>query len=563
MIQFRDYQLKAIDALWAYFTTHVGNPLVLMPTGTGKSLVNAGFIQRMFQAYPGSRVASVTHVEKLISQNSSKLLELWPTAPVGVYSASLDRREIAPITFAGIQSVVNIAAEFGYVDILIIDEAHLVSPNDETRYQKFIAELKKINPKLKVIGLTATGWRLGLGNLVGGGIFTDVAVDMTTLEYWIWFVDQGYLSPLSAKGTKLQLDVSGVKLQGGEYVLSQLQGAVDKEEVTRAAVLETLEWAQDRQCWLVFGTGVEHCEHIAELLNEYGIDAVAIHSKTKNPQGKLQDFELGKYRAVVSMNKLTTGIDIAHIDLIVVLRNTQSSSLWVQMLGRGTRPVYGDVLDMAYDSSSQAWRLAAIAAGPKPKGCLVLDFAGNTERLGPVNNPAMPFPKGKKRKFAAPCPVKKCSVCSEYVPAMVRQCPSCGSKFLIAIKLSGEASTLEVMTRKPVPDPIVEIIDIERVTYRPHQRRNSDKPPSLRVSYYAKGLLRKFEQYVCFEHSGTARRRAEDWWLERVPPQGQGYMPIPGTVEEACKQVEWLLIPKRMRVWVNTTHPEILSYEYE
>lgn len=556
----RDYQHDAVNSLWRYFEEMHGNPLVLAPTGTGKSVIIAAFIMMVMRAFRQTRVIAATHVETLIAQNFAKLLHLWPTAPAGVFSAGLKRREMKQITFAGIQSVWDKSLAFGYVDFLIIDEAHLLNPNDEAMYQKFIAGLRRANPKLKIIGLTATGWRLGMGSLLDGNIFTDIAIDMTTRDAWNWFIDCGYLAPLSSKRTSFHLSAEGVPIRGGEFVLSALQDAVDKEAITRQAIEEMLHWGQTRDRWLVFATGVDHCEHVSTLLNAYGIDSVPIHSKLKGgrAQDHLNAFKRGDVRAAVSMNKLTTGIDVPEIDLIGVLRHTCSSSLWVQMLGRGTRPVYAD----GHDLTTVQGRLAAISAGPKPLGALVLDFARNTERLGPVNDPVIPDPK-KKGKRAGVAPVRVCPACAEYVHASKTVCPKCGYEFGVVLKIEGEASVKDVMARDAANEPHVELLDVDRVTWNYHKRGKSKKPPVLRVSHYEKNGIRRFEEWLCFEHpKGGARTHAQNWWRERVAPEMRAQIGVPQTVEEAVELMPHLRIPKQMRVWTNTTYPRIVSYVY-
>lgn len=569
MLVLRDYQNHAVDALWNYFCNFVGHPLVLMPTGTGKSLVIGGFCMRAVCTFPHTRVMVGTHVETLIEQNHAKLLEMWPCAPAGIYSAGLGRRDtLQQIIFAGIQSVYDKSHLFPWVDILIIDEAHLVSPKDETMYLTLIAALRLKNPKLKIIGLTATGWRLGSGELVQGGMFTDIAIDMTTPEAWNWFVDVGYLSPLYSKRTIYEVKAEGVRVVGGEYHMSELQEAVDKPDVTQQAVEETISWGTDKNCWMVFGAGVRHCNHLAEALNDYGIRTVAIHSKSKDPDELIRQYKAGHYQCAVSMNKLTTGVDVPQIDLIACMRHTMSSSLWVQMLGRGTRPVYGDVFDMAYDPTSAQWRLASIAAGSKPNGCLALDFARNTENLGPINNPVIPKKRKKGKGSAGGAPVKVCPNCIEYNGATAVQCKFCGYQFPYNLKhVDGEASDLPVFVRNnELEEPIVELMDVVRVTYHVHVKRNSPNPPSLRVSYFVDSggnIPRKFEEYVCFGFAAGPGKRAEQWWRERLPLEWPKETPSPQDAKTAQSFASYLKIPKRIRVWANTKHPKVMGHEYE
>jgi DNA repair protein RadD len=158
MIQDRWYQEEAVASLWDYFRNGGrGNPIVALPTGTGKSVIIARFLQSVFNAFPHQKVIVLTHVKELIKQNYEKLLTVWSFAPAGVYSAGLNSRQHnKAIIFAGIQSVWKKAELFGHVDLVLIDEVHLVPLEKMAMYQSFIQALMLRNPNLKLIGLTAT-----------------------------------------------------------------------------------------------------------------------------------------------------------------------------------------------------------------------------------------------------------------------------------------------------------------------------------------------------------------------------------------------------------------------
>ena len=141
MFVLRDYQEEAVDSVFRYFAKHgtmSGNPLIQLPTGTGKSLVIAAILKRVYQNWGNCRTMMVTHVKELIEQNYEKFIALWPEAPVGIYSASIGRKDCHNmITFAGIQSVARKASAFKDVELIIVDEADLISPQQQTSYQKF------------------------------------------------------------------------------------------------------------------------------------------------------------------------------------------------------------------------------------------------------------------------------------------------------------------------------------------------------------------------------------------------------------------------------------------
>jgi DNA repair protein RadD len=545
---FRDYQDEAIQAIWLYFANGgKGNPVVAMPTGTGKSLVIAGFIQQVLHSYPFQRIMMLTHVQELIEQNYEKLVAIWPTAPAGVYSAGLGRKDVTDkIIFGGIQSAAKNPAAFGHIDLVIIDECHLVSPKADTSYRTFLQELKKVNPALRVIGLTATNYRLGLGLLTTGGLFSDVCIDLTAMDAFNRFIDEGYLTLLIPKSPALQLDVDQVKKRGGEYIEKDLQDAVDKAEITERAVTEVIACGADRKHWLVFATGIEHAKHITAALEAKGIPASVLHSNLTRQERKvvIADFKAGRIRALVNNNILTTGFDFAGIDLIAVIRPTASPGLWVQMLGRGTRPVYAK----GFPIHTAQGRLAAISAGGKPN-CLVLDFAGNTKRLGPINNPVIPAKPGEKT--GGPPPMKVCQECSCYNHTSKRVCDYCGAEFPVLVKFTATAAAAALIQKKEPPK--IERFRVTMVTYQRH--RKAGKPDSIRVSYHCGN--RYFTTYICMEHGGYATARSVRWWLTHVPTAQ-----VPTTTDIAFSVIERLREPDSIDVQVNLPYPEIINYNF-
>ena len=529
-MQPRGYQVEAVGSLYTYFQSKQGNPLLALPTGTGKSVVIAMFLQSLYHYWPKQRVIVLTHVKELIGQNFEKLCALWPAAPAGIYSAGLNRKQSdKPITFAGIGSIARKGHLFKDTDLIIIDEAHMVGPNDETLYRKFLGQLKGYNPNLKVVGLTATPWRLGTGKLTDAGIFTDVAFDITGLSAFNRLIAEGYICSLIPKQTTQMLDTDGLHMRGGEFVQGELQIAVDKYEVTQAALKEVLEQASGRRHWLVFASGVEHAIHISDMLNDMGVKSVAIHSNMGDAERDeaIRGFKQGKYQAAVNNNVLTTGFDFPAIDMIVMLRPTASTVLWVQMLGRGTRPF--------------------TCAEYTKENCLVLDFAGNTKRLGPINDPVIPRKKGEKGGVA---PVKLCESCATYNHASVTHCVFCGAEFHFHVKIKQTPSNQELLKGDM---PITEVYKIDTITYSKHEKEG--RPPMLKASYYCG--LRLFSDYVCIEHDGFAQRKAKQWWKERST------VAFPISAELGLALTSHIKPPTHIRVWINKKHPEILNYCFD
>lgn len=535
-MQLRPYQQDAIDALIEDLAARQGNPIVALPTGTGKSVIIAEFVRAAFAERGNSlKIIMLTHVKELIAQNFEKLLKVWSTVPAGIYSAGLNRRELQdPITYAGISSIHSQHRKLGKVDYLVIDECHLVGTNNRTMYLKFIENLKKVNPELRVIGLSATPYRLGLGCLTNGGIFTHYAFDLTGIEAFNKLVEDGYLAKLINRRTKCEFDVSGVKVQGGEYVQSSLQMAVDKDTITKAAVQELCVAGKDRKHWLVFASGVEHAKHIGEELARQGISNCVITGDM--PDGErdaaLRDWKAGKYRAAVNNNILTTGVDFPGIDLIACLRATKSTALWVQMLGRGTRP------------------------SPGKENCLVMDFAGNVKTLGPINDPTIPKPKGTG---GGQPPVRECPECGTYNHISLPRCDDCGNEFPPPICQLSEKPEITVPIVR-TQEKVIEVIAVDRVSYARHPGKNG-KPDSMRVTYYCN--WETFSQYICLEHGGFAQRKAFDWLKDaRTIPLALPMQIAETTVQKVLENKDLLKQPTHIKVWLNQKYPEILGVYY-
>lgn len=555
-MRLRDYQHHAIKSIWHYFEQgNTGNPIVAMPTGTGKSLVIGGFCYSVYQHYTSQRIMMLTHVQELIEQNFEKLVTMWPAAPAGIYSAGLRRKDTyGKITFASIQSVAHCPDLFGHIDLIIIDECHLVSQKELTSYRKFIAALKLVNPNIKVVGLTATPYRLGLGMLTDGGLFTDVCCDMTTLEGFNWFFDQGYLCKLFSKKTETEIDLSGVGIRGGDFVDSDIQEITRDEKITRQALMETIEYGSSKKHWLIFGTGVEHCALIVKILGQMGIPAAMVTSKSTREQRReaIAGFKSGKYRALVNNNVLTTGFDFQAIDLLVILRPTMSSSLWVQMLGRGIRTFYA----AGFDLWTLQGRLAAIEASQKPY-CLVLDFSGNSDRLGPINDVLIPKKKGQKPGVA---PVKICDACQHRNHTSARFCMVCNEEFPVNVGYGMVASDAPLIAQNKnaiLEDFKIEVFKVNNVTYQVSKR--AGRPDTIKATFSCG--LRVFSSHLCLEHGGFAAKQARDYWRNAWhgdPEKGEP----PESVAEALEFTHYLKAPTHIRVWLKKKQPEVKAYDF-
>lgn len=553
----RDYQEFSDEALWRFVHNHPDkNPLVVMPTGTGKSLNMAMFIWRIMAAYPSVRVMMLTHVKELIAGNYKTLLRLWPAAPAGVYSAGLNRKDVySPITFGGVQSVANRIGRFGRIDFLLVDEAHRIGGSDNATYMRVIAELRKANPNLIVIGYTATPFRMGGGMLTDGEIFDAIAFDGSDGEAFLWFIENGYLIRPVPKDPGFQLDDSAISIQAGDFNNREASQALSDQNILERAVdmMIAMGEEQGRQCWMTFNQSIDDAELVADMFRYKGHAVEPVHSKRDDRDDVLKALQAGKLRGVTNKDILTTGFDHPPIDLIGMLRLTRSPGLWVQMLGRGTRPVYAP----GFDLTTLEGRLASIGVSQK-QTCLVLDFVGNTERLGPINYPVIPK---KRKKGGGDPPVRKCPVCSAYHHPSVKVCTECGYVFPVEQKIR-DASTADIVRSKvldltqPPPPRQEEVVGVTRMVATHHKGR-AGKKDTMRVDYFCG--FQRYSTWVCFEHpeGSFPRRKAQEWWGKHG---GRG--PAPTDVSEAVEAAHELQKPKFIKVWVNTKHPEILAYDF-
>lgn len=524
VIRLRPYQREAVDATWDFFREGGANPLVVIPTAGGKSLIIGTMIQEAVTSWLDTRVLVLAHVPELLTQNMEELLGLWPEAPVGLCCASLGRKDIrSQILFAAIQSIHKRAYDLQRVDLIFIDEAHLLSPNDRTMYRRLIGDLLQINPYLRVIGFSATPYRLDSGYLHEGegALFTGISYEAHVGD----LITQGHLSPLISTATATRFDVSSVGKRGGDYISSQLAEAVDQYFITSAAVEELMRFGSNRRSWLVFCSGVQHAIHVRDEIRGHGISSEMICGETPMGERKaiLKAFRDGEIRSLTNANCLTTGTNVRPIDLIALMRPTKSTSLYVQMVGRGMR----------------------LSPETKKTNCLVLDFAKVVAEHGPIDEVKVK----KKCEGEGTAPTKSCPICNATeIHASLRHCPYCDHEFPPPqLKIEAAPARLPIMSTEYVPPQWVNVDD---VSYKQHNKPG--KPPSLCVTYRC-GLT-FHREWICFEHEGLARAKAITWWQQRASS-----VAVPDTIVEALANTIALRKAARISVRASGKYTEIVG----
>lgn len=478
----RHYQSTAIDKTLEWFADGKEKPLIVLPTGTGKSLVQAGLIQTILSEYPTVRIICATHSKELVFQNYNEIMSIWPDCPAGIYSAGLKRREHSKqIVFCGIQSVYNKAIKLGHTDIIIVDECHTMSRKSESRWGEFFATMKAINPNVQIIGLTATPYRLDSGNLVPH-TFDGIAYEYSVIDA----INEGFLCEVISAPVETHLKAQGVHKRGGEFIAGELERAVDHDPLTRACVAEIIKFGADRRSWLVFAAGNTHAAHITDILIENGINAKQVTEST--PQAErdqiVADHKSGALKCLVNNMIFTTGYNNPMLDLIACMRPTQSEGLWVQIVGRAMR-LY-----------------------PDKKNALLLDFGRNLDRHGPIDKI-----RGKNIDESSgdgEAPLKQCPSCFEPVHAAVRCCPECGYEFPPnELDITVRASTAAVLSTQIVP---IEY-KVLSVTYKRNIGKEG-KPDSMMVTYNT--LSGQIREWVFFNHpEGSVPKINADKWLRQ------------------------------------------------
>ena len=520
-MKLRYYQTESIQSIYDWFTAGKTAPLIVLPTGAGKSVVLGGFIGRALSEYPDTKILVVTHVKELVAQDAKAIRAMCPHASVGIYSAGLGKKELKQVTVAGIQSIYTTKAFYGRFDLIIVDEAHLIPHKSAGMYRRLIDSSMLANDDVKLIGLTATPYRLGSGLLHkgDGALFDGISYEANVGR----LIDEGFLCRLkAASGDNVNLD--GIKITAGEYNIAQLGERMAAMQLIQHHADTMITHCKDRHAWLVFCVTVEHTTAMTAALRLRGIEANYVTGDTPNDERdqRLADFKSGKLQALVNCNVLTTGFDHPAIDAIVMLRPTQSPGLYVQMCGRGLR---------MHESKTD---------------CLILDFGGNVKRHGFIDAIT---PPGEKSSTPGIAPVKECPECNSYVAISARQC-ECGHEFEMNERASEKnmyTGAMLSVEAKPV------WYEVDRVFYSNHLSKKNIN--TLRVDYFS-GLVR-FSEYVCLEHDGWAFSKAREWWYLRTET------PYPRTVAFAMKEISDLKKPTRILVSNKSKFPEVISYEFD
>ena len=365
--QLRPYQQQAVEATLKHFRASDDSAVIVLPTGSGKSLVISE-LARLAR----HKILVLAHVKELVEQNHQKYQSYDLVA--GIYSAGLGKKQLDhQVTFASIQSAAPNLADFSeYYSLVIIDECHRIGISNtddknkaQNQYQQIISQLKKRNNKLKVLGLTATPYRMGIGWIYQRHYYGFIRSDLPTPFVDCIFdmplglmIKQGYLTtPNLIDATIAHYDFASLQSNKlGSYQAGEVNSLLTKyHRVTKAIIEQVVELAHDRLGVMIFAATTDHAREIIGYLAQHQQSHAMILGDTPNKDRDqiINDYKAQKIKFLVNVAVLTTGFDAPHVDFIALLRPTQSLSLFQQIVGRGLR------------------------LSPGKTDCLIIDYAGS------------------------------------------------------------------------------------------------------------------------------------------------------------------------------------------
>ncbi len=397
----RPYQRACVDAVYDHLRRREDHPCAVVPTAGGKTPIMATICRDAVTQWQG-RVLILAHVKELLEQTADKLRVVCPEVNFGIYSAGLKRRDTEhPVIVAGIQSIYKKACDLDPFDLVLVDEAHLIPLEGDGMYRQFLAEARVVNPHLRVVGFTATPFRLKTGPIcTADGFLNHICYEVGVRE----LIRDGYLCSLISKAGKTKADMTELHVRGGEFLADEVENLMDQDALVRAACAEIVEYAALRNACLIFASGVKHGQHIVQtLLNDHGRECGFVCGETPVAErdATLARFKAGELKFLCNVNVLTTGFDAPHIDCVALVRTTMSPGLYYQMVGRGFR------------------------LHPSKENCLVLDFGGNVLRHGPVDE----IQVATLERGNGKAPSKECPECQAVIAAGFGRCPQCGYEF--------------------------------------------------------------------------------------------------------------------------------------
>jgi DNA repair protein RadD len=343
MYKLRPYQQEAVDNTVRYFQKKRDPAVIVLPTGAGKSLV----IAELAKIAKG-RVLVLAHVKELVEQNYQKYSSYGLEA--GIFSASLGKKDWdQKAIFGSVQSVARAPDDFfnGF-SLLVIDECHRVAEEGATQYQEVIQKLRTRNPQLCILGLTATPYRLGMGWIYEYSHTGEIKTEQNRFfKQCVYELPLSYMiknkfltSPVKVDIPVTCYDFSELTEKNRMYTLAEVEELLkNQKRLTPLIVKNIIDITErfKRQGVMIFSASVKHAEEIMEYLPTSEARLVVGDTEIGERDEIVEDFKQKKFKYLVNVSVLTTGFDAPHVDVVAILRPTESNSLYQQIVGRGLR----------------------------------------------------------------------------------------------------------------------------------------------------------------------------------------------------------------------------------
>ncbi|MCH7679811.1 DEAD/DEAH box helicase [candidate division KSB1 bacterium] len=317
-MELRPYQQECLDSIKDHFRVSTEPVVISISTGGGKTIIFSTLIKSIFEKVNTYRILLVAHRKQLLTQAEDKLVKVSPNLwnRIGIYSAGLNRRDTnKEITIAGVQSIYKKMFNFKKpIDLIIVDEAHNIGADQDTMYQELFNDARTANKNVRILGVTATPYRMKGGSIYGEGQMFKKCVFKIGIDE---LIEQGYLCSVTSKHGKASSDFSNVKLTGGDFNAKEVDLILNDRLLVEKTVKEIMELAKSREKILIFCCSIDHAELVMFELENYSRCAIT-HSKLSKHTREFEENEFtnGDTRFMVNIGVLTEGWDCPAVDCI-------------------------------------------------------------------------------------------------------------------------------------------------------------------------------------------------------------------------------------------------------
>lgn len=499
MYKLRPYQQEAVDKTVTYFRKKREPAVIVLPTGAGKSLV----IAELAKIAKG-RVLVLAHVKELVEQNYQKYRSYGLEA--GIFSASLGKKDWdQKAIFGSIQSVARAPENFfKEFSLLVIDECHRVAEEGATQYQEVIQKLKALNPALCILGLTATPYRMGLGWIYEYSHIGEIKTEQNRFfKQCVFELPISYMiknkfltQPVKVDIPVTCYDFSELTEKNRMYTLAEVEELLkNQKRLTPLIVNNIVDITErfDRKGVMIFSASVKHAQEILTYLPPGAGRLVVGDTDMSSRDEIIEDFKQRKFKYLVNVSVLTTGFDAPHVDVIAILRPTESNSLYQQIVGRGLRLDHGktdcfilDYTGMGHDifspeiSDKRPGKESVPVIVPCPQCSFENSFWGLLDGDGDVIEHFGRKCRGAEQDLATlkirACGYrfrfKLCHACGKENDITAKDCESCK-----AVLIDADSKLKQAKLSKNA-----HVLTPEKITFEERMDKNSN--PYLEVRYY-------------------------------------------------------------------------------